>query len=94
MIDVSGGPQPGQRSVRCPGNPVCPRIAKLTKDDFAPVPRDVGCIQIYGGDATAHVSGHLRATPIDASFALNNGCEISRWEHLRWLLGPSGAPPS
>ena len=63
----------------------------LAAKDFEPVPGNQACTEIYGGPATATVKGTLDGEPIDAEFALNNGCEISRWENAAAVLG---APPS
>jgi len=88
-IKVSGA---APKHVTCPGSSECPRLEKTTVDDFAPVPGDVACSQIYGGDATARVEGKLNGDTVNADFNLHNGCEIERWNKLHWLLGkpPSG----
>jgi hypothetical protein len=47
-----------------------------------PVPMDMACTQIYGGDQAARVTGAgLRAT-----FNRSNGCEIARWDALAPVL--------
>jgi hypothetical protein len=53
---------------------------------FAPVPKDVGCTQVYGGPQLARVSGTLRGRPVWASFQRRDGCEISRWARVGPLL--------
>lgn len=73
----------------CPGDARC---AKLRAKHFEPVPPDVACTEIYGGPATAKVTGTLDGEPIEAEFARNNGCEIARWDRVEWLLGPGGSP--
>lgn len=65
----------------------CPRLEDTTVAAFAPVPDDVACTAIYGGPATATVTGRLRGRRVDARFNLRNGCEIARWERMSWLLG-------
>ena len=75
------------RHIVCPGAPQCARLAKTTVAEFAPVPKDVACSQIYGGDAQAHGEGRLNGEPLSADFDLHNGCEIARWNKLAWLLG-------
>jgi hypothetical protein len=82
------------RHIKCPGAPECARLAKTTVDDFAPVPPDVACTQIYGGDAKAHVEGTLGGKKLSADFDLHNGCEIDRWNKFDWLLGKQPAGPS
>ena len=59
----------------------------INADAFAPTPDDVACTEIYGGPATAHVSGTLDGEPVDATFSRENGCEIARWDRLERLLG-------
>jgi hypothetical protein len=75
------------RTITCPGARECARLEKLEQSDFAPVPDDVGCTQIYGGPETATVSGTLRGRRVKAEFSRQNGCEIGRWDRLAWLLG-------
>ena len=77
----------GTKTIDCPGNALCTRLEKTPVAAFKPVPPRVACSQIYGGDATATVTGTLRGDPIDASFSLKNGCETARWNRLGWLLG-------
>ena len=69
----------------------CPRLDDTTGAAFAPVPDKVACTAIYGGPATATVTGRLRGRRVDARFSLRNGCEIARWKRLAWLIGD--APP-
>ena len=69
----------------------CLRLEDTTVPAFAPVSRDVACTAIYGGPATATITGRLQGRRVDARFSLRNGCEIARWERLAWLLG--GPPP-
>jgi hypothetical protein len=70
----------------------CLRLDDTTADAFAPVPDDVACTAIYGGPATATVTGRLHGRRVDARFDLRNGCEIARWERMSWLLG--NRPPT
>ncbi|PJE96487.1 hypothetical protein CUT44_18515 [Streptomyces carminius] len=53
-----------------PGNP------------WEPVPPGTPCAQIYGGPATAQVTGTWRGRPVNAAFDRTDGCEIARWEAL------------
>ena len=59
-------------------------------DAFAPLPADVMCTQEFGGAQTATVRGSVDGTTVNATFARNNGCEISRWDRLVVLLGSAG----
>ncbi|MFG3254131.1 SSI family serine proteinase inhibitor [Streptomyces sp. NPDC048172] len=52
------------------------------RDPFAPVPRSEPCTMIYGGPATAHVTGVWKGRSVDARFKRSNGCEIERWDAL------------
>jgi hypothetical protein len=63
----------------------CTKLAKLRRP-FAPVPKDVACTQIYGGPQEALVTGRLRGYPVRATFNRQNGCEISRWNRVRFLF--------
>ena len=47
-----------------------------------PVPLDMACTEIYGGDQVATVEG----AGLRAVFKRTNGCEIARWEALAPLL--------
>jgi hypothetical protein len=68
------------------GGEGCEIADALKSAAFAPVPQDRACTQIFGGPETAHVTGTLRGTDIDARFARNNGCEIERWKQVAPLL--------
>jgi hypothetical protein len=67
--------------------PECRRLTGLTASRLAPVPDGVACTQIYGGPATARVTGTIRGRRVDARFSREDGCEIARWERNRALLG-------
>ncbi|MEU6278157.1 SSI family serine proteinase inhibitor [Streptomyces populi] len=72
----------------------CARLDRMTtwgKDTFAPVPPDSLCTMVYGGPATAHVTGTWAGRPVDARYDRSNGCEISRWNALEPVL--PGARP-
>ena len=63
----------------------CTRLEALD-DPFAPVPKNVACTMIYGGPHIAAVRGTFRGQPVDATFNRVNGCEIERWNKLRFLF--------
>ena len=48
----------------------------------------VACAQIYGGPATARVTGTFGGTPVDTTFNRTDGCGTGDWDHLLALLGP------
>ncbi|MFJ9633148.1 SSI family serine proteinase inhibitor [Streptomyces sp. NPDC101175] len=66
------------------------RDTRWGKDPFAPVPPDSMCTMIYGGPATAHVTGTWAGRPVDTTFDRSNGCEISRWNRMVPLLPDLG----
>jgi hypothetical protein len=41
---------------------------------------------IYGGPATAHVTGTWAGRPVDTTYDRGNGCAISRWNGMVPLL--------
>ncbi|MEU3606601.1 SSI family serine proteinase inhibitor [Streptomyces sp. NPDC035033] len=67
----------------------CERLAGFARageDPFAPVPADRMCTQVYGGAATAQVTGVWQGRRIDARFSRANGCEIDRWKNAEPIL--------
>ncbi len=74
----SGGtvPRPGA---------ACGRLAALERP-FAPVPKDVACSEIYGGPQVARVVGTFRGRRVWATFRRTDGCEIARWNRVRFLF--------
>lgn len=48
------------------------------------------CTEQYGGPQQATVTGIVDETPVDATFARRNGCEISAWDAAKDILGTSG----
>jgi Subtilisin inhibitor-like len=63
----------------------CAKLAKLNRP-FAPVPKDVACIQLYGGPQEALVTGRYRGHTVRALFNRADGCEIARWNRVRFLF--------
>ncbi|MFG2718770.1 SSI family serine proteinase inhibitor [Streptomyces sp. NPDC048416] len=67
----------------------CDKLDSVTtwgRDTFAPVPEGQMCTFIYGGPATAHITGTWAGRPVDATYNRANGCEISRWDKLAPVL--------
>lgn len=56
------------------------------KDPFAPVAPGTMCTMMYGGPATAHVTGTWAGRPVDARFDRADGCQVARWDALVPLL--------
>lgn len=85
VVRPLGSPADEQRTlIDCPGDAQCPRLAKA---DFSPPSKAVACTQIYGGKATALVTGRIGGRDVEADFDLHDGCAISRWQRFSWLLG-------
>lgn len=59
----------------------CARLDELDAP-FASVREGSVCTFLYGGPATARVTGQWRGERVDAEFNRDNGCEISRWDRL------------
>ena len=59
---------------------------------LSPGPRstDQACTQQYGGPQQATVTGIVDDSPVDASFARRDGCEISLWNAAKDILGSAG----
>ena len=51
-----------------------------------PLPRDTICTQIYGGPQRARVKGTVDGSPVASGFSRSNGCEIHRWDSVRFLF--------
>lgn len=90
-VDADGkGAAPAKElSVRCESageSPACSAADALKASDFAPVPADKACTQIFGGPQTASVTGSLRGEEVDGGFSRQNGCEVARWEAVAALL--------
>ncbi|MCP3818021.1 subtilase-type protease inhibitor [Streptomyces sp. A3M-1-3] len=67
----------------------CDRLEELAaegKDPFAPASADQMCTQMYGGPATARVSGTWRGRQVDVTFDRRNGCGVSRWNDMEPVL--------
>ena len=63
----------------------CARLAALRRP-FRPTPRNVACSEIYGGPHVARVTGRLDRRRVRALLTRVNGCEIERWDRVRFLL--------
>jgi Subtilisin inhibitor-like len=67
------------------------QFAASGADPFAPLPANQACSMLYGGPATARVTGVWRGRTIDTSFNRANGCQTSRWNNLIPVLSPESA---
>jgi subtilisin inhibitor-like len=68
----------------------CAKLARLTRP-FAPTPKGMACTEIYGGPQEALVRGRLRGYSVSARFSRKNGCEIARWNRVRFLFPGAAA---
>jgi hypothetical protein len=66
----------------------CEQLDAVDKP-FAPVPKDVSCTEVYGGPQVATVSGTYQGRPVSTTFTRTNGCEIARWNQVRFLFPES-----
>jgi hypothetical protein len=71
-------------------DPRCRGLGGLDPSDLAPVPRSAICAQVYGGPATARVTGELRGVRVAAEFDLSDSCQTARWRRNAALLGAPG----
>ncbi|MEU8540045.1 SSI family serine proteinase inhibitor [Streptomyces sp. NPDC048717] len=62
------------------------QLAQAGENPFSPVPQGQMCTQLYGGPATARVTGTWQGHRVDARFSRINGCETDRWDNLRPVL--------
>jgi hypothetical protein len=75
---------PGRGTLPHPAQ-ACGALVRLDKP-FAPTPRGVACTDIYGGPQRALVTGIYQGRKVWARFRRTNGCEIARWDRLRFLF--------
>jgi Subtilisin inhibitor-like len=60
--------------------------SRLTIEALRPLPRDTICTQVYGGPQKARVTGRVDGRRVAARFSRVNGCEIHRWDSVRFLF--------
>ncbi|WP_094218746.1 SSI family serine proteinase inhibitor [Streptomyces diastatochromogenes] len=103
VVEHAGAGRDGTFDVSChPGAGDHPDVAgacrtldshtRWGRDTFAPVAPGSDCTMLYGGPATAHVTGTWAGHPVDARYDRSNGCEIGRWDRLVPLLPSLGSP--
>ncbi len=86
---IDGAPGPASTLPGAEG--ACAALGRLGTQFFTARPsKDVICTQQYGGPQRASITGTIDGTSVLASFALTDGCEISRWEKARDILGAPG----
>jgi hypothetical protein len=83
---------PGPASTLPNAAAACARLGEVGAQFFTARPnKDVICTQQYGGPQTASITGDIDGTSVVAAFALTDGCEISRWDRVKDILGTPGA---
>ena len=94
-ISISSGAREAPTKVwtlRCPAAGTLPDAAgachnlERLHDPFGPVPKSVACTEIYGGPEIADVQGTFRGAPVNTRFLRTDGCEIARWNRVRFLF--------
>ena len=63
----------------------CAKLAGMTAP-FAPPRSDQVCTEIYGGPQVAIVAGRHGARRVWVKLQRRNGCEIARFQRLRFLV--------
>lgn len=76
--DPAGGTLP--RTARS-----CQMLASLP-DPLAPIPPGTACTQVYGGPQVARVTGEFRGRRVWVLLQRRDGCEIARWNGVRFLF--------
>ena len=79
----AGGTLPGSASA-------CRKLGAM-QSPFAPIRRDVMCTDQYGGPQAALITGTFRGRTVWALLQNRNGCEISRFKRLAFLVPAFGA---
>jgi hypothetical protein len=71
----------------------CRKLTQVERP-FAPTPVDMACTMIYGGPEEALVTGRFRGKLVRARFSRKDGCELARWNRVRFLFpGTSATGP-
>jgi hypothetical protein len=63
----------------------CSKLSRFTHP-FAGTPKDMACTEIYGGPQEALITGRFRGWSVRAHFSRKDGCEIGRWNRIRFLF--------
>jgi Subtilisin inhibitor-like len=74
----------------------CQKLDAMT-NPFARPRRNVTCTDVYGGPGQAVITGTYESRPVWVLLSQRNGCEISRWKKLAFLVGgiaPGGSSSS
>jgi hypothetical protein len=63
----------------------CTKLMRVERP-FAPTPMGMACTQINGGPQEALLTGRFRGKLVRVRFSRKDGCEIARWNRVRFLL--------
>jgi hypothetical protein len=63
----------------------CTKLMRVARP-FAPTPKGTACTMIYGGPQEALVTGRFRGNLVRAHFSRKDGCELARWNAVRFLF--------
>ena len=85
--------KPKQWTLRCdPAGGTHPQDAdacrklKAQSQPFRPLRKDLMCTQQYGGPQEAVITGTYQGRPVFVSLSLTDGCRISRFKRLQFLV--------
>ena len=82
-------------TLRCPDGGTLPdaelacRNLDRLDDPFGRLPKSFACVEIYGGPQVATVQGTFRHRVVDERFSRTDGCQIARWNRVRFLFPSS-----
>nr|WP_243274945.1 SSI family serine proteinase inhibitor [Streptomyces albus] len=93
LVRNSGTSHDGSYTLRCrpaggdhpAPQAACAALERATsggRNPFRALPSGTTCTMIYGGPATAHVTGTWHGQSVNARFKRANGCEVDRWNRL------------
>jgi Subtilisin inhibitor-like len=68
----------------------CDRLERLARP-FALTPKNMACTDIYGGPQEARITGTHDGRRVWVTLSARNGCEIARWNRVKFLLGGMSA---
>lgn len=100
-FQANAASQPRLSTLRCGNRPAgtvprpaaaCERLLRLGEDAFRPTPPNTACTEISGGPSSARVTGIYFGRPLWVRLRRDNGCEISRWRRVAFLLPQPAAP--
>ena len=65
---------------------LCRHVGELERFLTSPPPRGRACAEVYGGPATARISGRFEGRRVDRRLARTDACEIDDWDRADRLL--------